>query len=304
MTQMENAGAATEVGPDTVTVIGLGLMGSALAKAFVDKGHTTTVWNRKPAKAEALVAAGASGAATPADAVRASGTVVVCVSDYDAVSEVLDAAGQALTGRTLVNLTSGTPEQCRQAAARVREAGVNYLDGAIMAIPPFIGQPQAMLLYSGSKPVFDENEALLESLGTGIYLGEDAGLAALYDLGLLCSMWSMLIGYFHAAALVGTENVSAAEFTPLVSGWLTGLIGFLPQVAEEIDKRDYATDVSKLAASAAGLEHLVHASQAQGISVDVVAPIKNLIDRGMTAGYAEDSLSALMELIRQPTPSS
>jgi 3-hydroxyisobutyrate dehydrogenase-like beta-hydroxyacid dehydrogenase len=304
MSQMENAGAVSEVGANTVTVIGLGLMGSALAKAFVEKGHSVTVWNREPARVEPLVATGATGAPTPADAVRSSGTVVVCVSDYDAVGDVLDAAGEALAGRTLVNLTSGTPEQCRQAAARVQEAGVTYLDGAIMAIPPFIGQPQAMLLYSGSKSAFDENQALLESLGTGIYLGEDAGLAALYDLGLLCSMWSMLMGYFHAAALVGTENVSAAEFTPLVSGWLTGLIGFLPQVAEEIDKRDYATDVSKLAASAAGLEHLVHASQAQGIGVDVVAPIKDLIDRGMKAGYADESLSALMELIRQPAPSS
>lgn len=304
MTEMENAGATTEVGSDAVTVIGLGLMGSALAKAFLDNGHTTTVWNREAARAEALVAAGASGAASPADAVRSSGTVVVCVSDYDAVRDVLDVAGDSLSGRTLVNLTSGTPEQCRQTAAWAQDAGVDYLDGAIMAIPPFIGQPQAMLLYSGSQSGFDENQALLESLGTGMYLGADAGLAALYDLGLLCSMWSMLMGYFHAAALVATENVTAAEFTPLVSGWLTGLIGFLPQVAEEIDKRDYTTDVSKLAASAAGLDHLVHASRAQGIGVDVPAPIQALIDRGMAAGYSEESLTALIELIRQPMPSS
>src|ERR1700754_1265589 len=54
-----------------VTVLGLGAMGSALARAFIAAGHPTTVWNRAPEKAAALVAAGAARADTAATAVAA-----------------------------------------------------------------------------------------------------------------------------------------------------------------------------------------------------------------------------------------
>ena len=53
-----------------VAVIGLGAMGSRIARRFLDAGHELTVWNRDAAKAEPLVAAGASAAQTPAEAAR------------------------------------------------------------------------------------------------------------------------------------------------------------------------------------------------------------------------------------------
>lgn len=91
-----------------VTVVG---MGSALAGAFLKGGHPTTVWNRSGEKADPLVDKGAIRAATPAEAVSASTVVIVCVSDYAAVREIVEPfLGEVLTGKVLVNLSSGTPE--------------------------------------------------------------------------------------------------------------------------------------------------------------------------------------------------
>jgi 3-hydroxyisobutyrate dehydrogenase-like beta-hydroxyacid dehydrogenase len=73
-----------------VTVIGLALMGQALAGAFLRDGYPTTVWNRTAAKAGQLVAHGARLAGSAGGAVAASPLVVVCVSDDDAVHELAD----------------------------------------------------------------------------------------------------------------------------------------------------------------------------------------------------------------------
>lgn len=81
-----------------VSVLGLGMLGSELARAFLDHGHATTVWNRSHGKADDLVAGGAIRAATAEEAVSASALVVVCVSDYAAVREILDASGEACGG--------------------------------------------------------------------------------------------------------------------------------------------------------------------------------------------------------------
>ncbi len=121
-------------GPATVTVLGLGRMGSALAAAFLAAGHSTTVWNRTPGKADELAARGARHAGSVAEAVAAAPLVVVCVADDEAVHQLLDPLDGALAGRTLVNLTTGTSAQARANAAWAKERGAAFLDGAIMAV--------------------------------------------------------------------------------------------------------------------------------------------------------------------------
>lgn len=284
-----------------VSVIGLGAMGSALAAAFLNRDHATTVWNRSTGKADALVAKGAVHAATVADAVAASKLVVVCLLNYDTVYEVLGTSGDALSGRVLVNLTNGTPAQAREMAKWAADHGADYLDGGIMAIPPMIGQPEALLLYSGSKDAFDGHQREFESLGTGKYLGSDAGLAALYDLALLSGMWGMFAGALHAVAVVGTEKVEAREFMALLIPWINAMMGGLSSLAEQVDTGDYTKDVvSNLGMQAVAYVNLIEASKAQGVSTELIAPMHDLMNRGVAAGYGAADLSSLVELLRKP----
>ena len=171
-----------------VTVIGLGRMGQALAGAFLKAGHPTTVWNRTPSKADQPVAAGARSAPTVGDALTASPLTIICLTDYPAMYELLGADGIDLDGRTLINLSSGSSGQAREAARWAEQRGARYLDGAIMAIPPVIGTADAVILHSGPQQVFAAHESTLEALGTVTHLGADHGLASLYDVAGLAMM--------------------------------------------------------------------------------------------------------------------
>ncbi|MFD4891536.1 NAD(P)-binding domain-containing protein [Kitasatospora sp. NPDC059811] len=122
------------------------VMGQASAAVFLDKGHPTTVWNRSAGKAEQLVAKGAPLAGSVRSALEASPLVVVRVSDYDAVHRLLDPAASSLAGRTLVNLTMASSTQARETAEWAAEAGIDYVDGAILAVPQAIGTAEATLL--------------------------------------------------------------------------------------------------------------------------------------------------------------
>jgi 3-hydroxyisobutyrate dehydrogenase-like beta-hydroxyacid dehydrogenase len=277
----------------SVGVLGLGRMGAALAGALLGAGHEVVVWNRSPLKAGPLLDRGARLAATPAEAAAAD-VVVSCLSTYDTQQPVLDAASPAV----LVNLTSGTPEQARGVAKWAASRGVEYVDGVIMAVPQGIGTPGARILYSGSETVFGAQRDVLEVLGEPVFLGEDAGLAALYDLALLGIMWSAMSGYLHALALVGTEGVPPERFTPMATAWLTAVGGFLPGMGEHVTRGDYATDVSALDINAAGLGLLVETSRAQGIATAVPAPLKELFDRAVAAGHGSHAIASVIEEIR------
>src|SRR4051812_23664003 len=79
-----------------VTVIGLGSMGTALARSFLTKGFQVTVWNRDPSKAIHLMEKGAQLAPNVTAAIEASPLLVICVSDYKATKKIFG-TGEAAT---------------------------------------------------------------------------------------------------------------------------------------------------------------------------------------------------------------
>ncbi|MGW3351661.1 NAD(P)-dependent oxidoreductase [Nonomuraea rubra] len=272
-----------------VTIIGLGLMGQALAGAFLKAGHPTTVWNRTAAKAEQLVANGARLAPTVGDALQASPLTIVCVTDYGAVHELI--SENDLEGTTLINLTSGTSAQARVAA----EGGARYLDGAIMAIPSAIGTAEAVILLSGPHADFAEHEQALGVLGTVTYLGADPGLASLYDAAGLAMMWSVLNAWLQGTALLRTAGVDAATFAPFAREIATGVAGWLPGYAEQVDRGAFPAEVSALETDARAMAHLVEESEAAGVNAELPRLIKALADRAIAAGHGGEQYPVLIE---------
>jgi len=282
-----------------IAVIGLGAMGTALAEAFLGKGHAVTVWNRSPAKSDVLAAKGAVVAASVEEAVRSSPVIVACLLVYDTVRQVLDPAREALSGRTLVNLTNGTPEQARAMSGWAIKCGADYIDGGIMAVPPMIGGEHALILYSGSRQAFDAHAGLFDALGSSKYLGEDAGLAPLYDIALLSGMYGLFAGALQALALTGAAGIPAREFMPLLTSWLQAMQGGLPKWAEQIDSGDHTSNVvSNLGMQADAYLNLVDASRSADVSTELVLPMHSLMRRGVAAGHANADLSSLVGLLR------
>ncbi|WP_199616965.1 NAD(P)-dependent oxidoreductase [Paenibacillus alkalitolerans] len=280
-----------------VTVIGLGMLGSALANAFLMDGRRTTVWNRSLGKGQDLITKGALHAADVAEALSASPLVVVCVSDYDSVREILAPYSDTLSGRVVVNLSSGTPEQAREMSKRVSSVGAEYLDGAAMSGTRLVGRPEAVFLYSGSLSAFTAHQSLLKSLGGATHLGEDPGLASLYDTALYGMNWGVLSGFFHAVSLVGKE-VDARTFAAVATAYLPFVTSLMTDYAHQIEEGHYPSGEGTLEIHAGAVDHLIHTSQANGISADVPSLFKTLIERGIAAGHGSDGIASIHEVIK------
>ncbi|WP_457786117.1 NAD(P)-dependent oxidoreductase [Streptomyces rochei] len=282
-----------------VSVLGLGEMGRALAGALVKDGHTTTVWNRSPGKADDLVAQGAERAATARDAVRAGPLVIACLLDHASVHEVLDPLAGELAGRTLINVTTTSPAQSRELAAWAADAGVTYLDGGIMAVPDMIGRAGSSVLYSGSADAFDRYKPLLDTWGTSTYFGEDAGLASLYDLALLAGMYVMFAGFLHGAAMVAPSGMRAGEFAAMAAPWLSAMTGAFEGFAAVIDGGDYTVE-GQQSLEFSDLGDILAASSDQGVSTEAVAMVQRLIRRQVDAGHGGEGFARVFESIRRP----
>lgn len=281
-----------------VTLLGLGAMGAALARTWLAAGHPLTVWNRTPARAAVLAAEGAKVADSAAEAVAANTLVVVCLLDDASVDEAL--ADADLTGRDLVNLTTGTPAQARARAEWAHGRGARYLDGGIMAVPPMVGVPEAggYVFYSGSRQLFEQHrETLGAPLGT-TYVGEDAGFAALHDVALLSAMYGMFAGAAHAFALIRKEDIDPTSFAPLLADWLVAMAPSAHQTAEQLRSGDYTRGVvSNLAMQVAGTPTFLATAEQQGVSPELLSPYFELMRRRLAEGGGEEDLTGVIDLL-------
>jgi 3-hydroxyisobutyrate dehydrogenase-like beta-hydroxyacid dehydrogenase len=284
-----------------VTVIGLGEMGGALARAFVTAGKSVTVWNRTSAKAAVLEQMGATRAPTAAEAVAASPVLVVCLSDYAATSSVLSEGdfSDNLRDRLIVQLTSGTPHQARALESWVTSHGASYLDGSIGAWPRQIGGPDAGILIVGREASFISAEPLLKLLAGSLdYLGENIGHAnALSNAGLayFAAHW---IGFSHGAAICEAEGLDPgmfgemmAEMSPLFREDLRHMGRVIAEgrfEEPEATIRTVSTDVSRLA-------ELSHSLKVGAAFPNIVADI---FQRAVDAGFGAEEPSAVIKVLR------
>ncbi|MFD3664841.1 NAD(P)-dependent oxidoreductase [Streptomyces sp. NPDC058659] len=282
-----------------VTVLGLGSMGRALAEAFVDAGHPTTVWNRTPGKAAPLVAKGAVQAERVEDAVAASPLVVTCLTTFEDTLRALAPAAGVLRGRDLVTLNSGSPADARETATWATAHGARFLAGAVKNVPSAVGAPDTLLYYGGDRSVFEEHATTLRVLGGDtVHLGDETDLAALYEMAVGALLLPALVGFFQGAAAVQGRGLPAVSMVRYAGKWLDMIKSLLPVYAAEIDSGDYTDAASSVNLFLAGAAHDEDLAEEAHVDTTWEAPLNALLERAAEAGHGEHSIAALTEVLR------
>ncbi|RKL03345.1 hypothetical protein BFJ70_g17287 [Fusarium oxysporum] len=217
----------------SLTFLGLGNMGCALVQALLKASHKVTIWNRTTARPQVRVAveAGAILEADVQNAISRNNIIAICLLDYSSIKNVLaDIPTSAFEGKTIVNLTNGTPKQAREMANwAASHSAKQYFDGAVMVTPQMVGGPQSFFVVSGETPeAFKPIASFLDPLGRPEYLGTAIDAAARYDLAALSSMYGMFSGMFVAMGLLKKGHATVDEkLEPVVLGSLNPFLGAL-----------------------------------------------------------------------------
>ncbi len=296
----------------TVTVIGLGLMGSALARAFRSAGHELTVWNRSPGRTEAFRGS-ARIAATAGDAVAAGDTVAISLLNYRAGNTVLRTPDveAVLAGKTIVQLSTGTPADARDTERWANQHGAGYLDAAIAGYPRTVGTDDNEIFYSGNAGVFETQREVLSALGgKATFCGEAVGAAATLDLACLEFAYARAAGLLHAAALCAAESFPLDVFFT-TAGAPDGLLEFVTRhdfsegrapmdagtaAAAMARPRTYADSVdATLAVHTGAIGQIVRASGEDGVDSAFPQALHDAYARAVARGHGSHDLPSLYE---------
>jgi 3-hydroxyisobutyrate dehydrogenase-like beta-hydroxyacid dehydrogenase len=205
----------------------------------------------------------------------------------------------------VVNLTDGTSGEARELASWVAGRGAEYVHGQIMTIAPAVGHPDSVLFYGGEEGAYARYREVLSLLGGGgRFLGDDPGAPALFGMAMNGTMWGALNGFLHAAALLSSQGVEVRRFVAEAATSLSGLLGYLPSLAEEVDRGEHAVPFGALKHHLPAADDLVRESRERGIDAEFPSYTLGLVRAAVEAGHGDDSYSRLVERFRAgPTAS-
>jgi 2-hydroxy-3-oxopropionate reductase len=178
---------------DPVGFIGLGVMGRPMALNLLKRGFQVVVHSRSPGPVDALVAAGASAAASPADIARHTSCIITMLPDGPDVEHVLTAADGVLStirpGAVIVDMSTIAPATARRLAAAAAICAGSMLDAPVSGgeIGAIAGTLSIMV--GGEAAALDRVRPVLEAMGNPeriIHIGESGA-------GQICKACNQLV---------------------------------------------------------------------------------------------------------------
>ncbi len=296
MTSLENT--------PKIAFLGIGLMGAPMAKNLLAGSLKVTVWNRDGAKAQALAAAGAKVAPSPAAAAKDADTVITMLASGPVVETVMfgpnGVAESLAKGALVIDMSSSPPEMARDHAKRLAAKGVDYLDAPVSGGTGGAAEGKLAIMAGGESRVFERALPVFAPLGTPILVGP----VGTGQLAKLCNQAIVAItigAVAEALLLAAAGGADPAAVRQAIMGGFAGsriltvhgnrmiLRDFMPGGPAAIQVKDCETIV---AAAKASKLSLPFAETALGLFRDLVAH----------GGARYDHSALLLELERRNAP--
>jgi 3-hydroxyisobutyrate dehydrogenase len=284
-----------------VAMIGLGLMGSGMARRLLGAGFPLAVWNRNPERAKALAVEGAHVAATPRDAASRADVVLSMVAD-DAASRAVwlgdnGALAGASRGAVLVESSTLTVGWIGQLFREVAARGCELLDAPVTGSKPHAASGELVFLVGGSAAALETARPVLAAMSRAILHVGATGRGALLKLvnNFMCGVQAASLA--EALALIERSGLDRAKSLELLT---TGAPGspLVKTLSARMTARDYTPNFL-LRLMAKDLTYALAEGRKYGLALATVASALEVVDQAVAAGNGEEDFSVLVEPLRR-----
>jgi len=282
---------------ERIGFIGLGVMGKPMAKHLIGAGHTLTVHNRSRAAVDELAAAGATGAASPAEVARASKVIITMLPDTPDVERVITGPDGVLAGisggATVIDMSSISPIATERLAKLVADKGGAMLDAPVSGGEIGAINASLSIMVGGDEATFHRMKPILDVMGNAervVYIGR-SGAGQICKICNQVAIGGALAGVSEAFALARKTGVDAARVRQALLG------GFAASRVLEVHGERMLVDNYKPGFRARlyqkDLRLANEAAAVNGVSMPATAVVAQLLNSLIASGGADLDYAAL-----------
>ena len=278
-----------------ISVIGLGLMGTALTERLLEHGYCVRVWNRSRDKADPLLARGAEWSNNP---LESCDRVILSLYTTEVVEAVLAQLNAGLrAGQILLDTTTGEPEQTAALGERLAARGVHYLDAPISGSSEQTRRGEATVIVGGERTAFDACADLWRVMGEKVLYVGACGSATRMKL-----ITNLVLGLNRAALAEGLAFAEAIGVSPAVA--LEVMISSnayskaMDVKGRKLVEHDYTVQ-ARLSQHLKDVRLMLQVAGAVGMELPLADTHRRLMERAEATGLGDLDNSAVIEVLRK-----
>ncbi|MFI1362848.1 NAD(P)-dependent oxidoreductase [Streptomyces griseochromogenes] len=279
----------------TVSVLGTGIMGAAMARNLARAGLGVRAWNRSREKAESLAADGIRVTGTPAEAVEGADAVLTMLYDGKTVLDVMREAAPALRpGTVWAQCTTAGIGLVADLAAFAREHGLVFYDAPVLGTRQPAEAGQLTVLAAGPEEGREAVTPLFDAVGAKtVWTGEDGAAGSASRLKLVANSWVLAAtaATGEVLALSKALGVDPQSFFDIVAGGPLDM-GYLRAKSALVLEGRLTPASFAVATAEKDARLIVEAGELSGVRLDVAAAAAERFARAAAQGHADEDMAA------------
>lgn len=281
---------------EPVGLVGLGLMGTALAERLIGAGKRVVGWDINPARVAALRERGGQVAGGAFEVFASCRRVVLSLPSHAEVAEVIRGADASLArGLTIIDTTTGDPASTERLAATLRERGIDYLDATISGSSAQLRAGAVTVMAGGDAESVAASSDIFEVIGRQTFHTGRAGTAAKMKL-----VTNLVLGLNRAALAEGLAFAGSIGLDLTLSlAVMRGSAAYsrmMDTKGERMIHGDFSPD-ARLSQHLKDVRLIVEIGRQAGLPMPLSAAHRTVLEQAEAAGYGELDNSAIINVL-------
>jgi len=284
-----------------IGVIGIGMLGNAVALHLLDSGFSVTVYNRTKEKTIQLKEKGAKIASSPKEVADNSELVITVVKDADAVKKISFGKDGIVKGNhdklIVADMSTIDPLESKNISKKFQEHSINKLDIPVMGGPNVAITGNLVMMVSGNKESFEECEEVFEKIANKVFFLGDSGVAHTIKLAMNLQITMLALALAEGITLVKRANVDPKIFLEILNStyFKTGMSE--NKAYKMIDgKYDVTFTLANLKKD---ITTMTETAKSLGIELPMIKKAEEIYENAVKAGFGKMDYTSIIEYIKE-----
>ena len=284
-----------------IGIIGMGMLGNAVALHLLDSGFEVTVYNRTKEKTTQAREKGAKVVTSPKEIAENSELIITVVKDAAAVKEISFEKDGIIEGKheklIVADMSTIDPTESKNISRKFQEHNIHKLDIPVMGGPNVAISGNLVMMVSGNKESFDRCKNVFEKIANKVFFLGESGVAHSVKLAMNLQITMLALALSEGIILMKKANVDPKIFLEILNStyFKTGMSE--KKAFKMVDSKYDATfTLSNLKKD---ISTITSAAESLGIELPMIKKAEQVYENAVKEGFGEIDYTGIIEYIKK-----
>ena len=284
-----------------IGIIGLGMLGNAIALHLLDSGFEVTVYNRTKEKTIQTKEKGAKVVTSPKEIAENSELVITIVKDANAVKEISFEKNGIIEGKhpklIVADMSTIDPVESKNITKKFQEYDIHKLDIPVMGGPNVAISGNLVMMASGNKESFDNCKNVFDKIANKVFFLGESGVAHSVKLAMNLQITMLALALSEGITFVKKANVDPKIFLEILNSTYFKT-GMSEKKAYKMIDGKYDTTFT-LANLKKDISTITNAAKSLGIELPMIKKAEEVYENAVKDGFGETDYTGIIEYIKK-----